>query len=141
MLAMQICGFSVRLSSSFLWIQIYRLGASRVDSTYSHEVDSDLRSSFLSPVTPATARQGPDPDEILGGSIYDPTYYSSLFEEGQDSGCLNRVNQTGARDDESLSSAEFSELKTSVGRSFQDADVKGSRTLSQHETAKKPQSL
>ncbi|KAK3409635.1 hypothetical protein EUGRSUZ_J01746 [Eucalyptus grandis] len=140
-LAMQICGFSVRLSSSFLWIQIYRLGASRVDSTYSREVDSDLRSSFLSPVTPATARQGPDPDEILGGSIYDPTYYSSLFEEGQDSGCLNRVNQSGARDDESLSSAEFSELKTSVGRSFQDADVKGSRTLSQHETAKKPQSL
>lgn len=81
---MQIFGFSVRLSSSFLWIQIYRLGVSRVDSAYPHEVDTDSRTSFLSPVTPAAVRQGPDPDEILGGSIYDPSYYSSLFEDGQD---------------------------------------------------------
>ncbi|KAF8035354.1 hypothetical protein BT93_C1399 [Corymbia citriodora subsp. variegata] len=86
-------------------------------------------------------RQGPDPDEILGGSIYDPAYYSSLFEDGQDSGCLNRVNQSGAQDDESLSAAEASELKTSVGRSFQDSDARSSRTLSQHEIANRPQSV
>ncbi|XP_030524300.1 uncharacterized protein LOC115736645 [Rhodamnia argentea] len=140
-LAMQIVGFSVRLSSSFLWIQIYRLGISRVDSAYRHEVDSDVRTSFLSPVTPAAVRQGPDPDEILGGSIYNPAYYSSLFEDGQDSGFLNRVSQSGTGDDESSSAAEASDLKISVGSSFQDADVKSSRTLSQHEIANKPQSV
>ncbi|KAI6670748.1 hypothetical protein NL676_005633 [Syzygium grande] len=139
-LAMQISGFSVRLSSSFLWIQIYRLGVSRVDSAYPHEVDTDSRTSFLSPVTPAAVRQGPDPDEILGGSIYDPSYYSSLFEDGQGRR-LSRVDQSGTGDDESLSAAEASELKTSVGRSFQDADVNSSRTISQHEIANKPQSV
>ncbi|XP_030447181.1 uncharacterized protein LOC115670127 [Syzygium oleosum] len=139
-LAMQIFGFSVRLSSSFLWIQIYRLGVSRVDSAYPHEVDTDSRTSFLSPVTPAAVRQDPDPDEILGGSIYDPSYYSSLFEDGQDRR-LSRVNRSGTGDDESLSAAEASELKTSVGRSFRDADVNSSRTISQHEIANKPQSV
>lgn len=82
-LAMQIVGFIVRLSSSLLWIQIYRLGAANVD-TASRAADSDLRNSFLSPVTPAVVRQRSDSNEILGGSIYDPTYYSSLFEDGQE---------------------------------------------------------
>lgn len=82
-LAMQIVGFIVRLSSSLLWIQIYRLGASYVDTT-SRAADFDLRSSFLSPVTPAVARQISNSNEILGGSIYDPAYYSSLFEDSQE---------------------------------------------------------
>lgn len=82
-LAMQIVGFIVRLSSSLLWIQIYRLGASYVD-TASRAADFDLRSSFLSPVTPAVARQISNSNEILGGSIYDPAYYSSLFEDSQE---------------------------------------------------------
>lgn len=81
---MQIAGFSVRLSSSLLWIQIYRLGVSYVDATAPREADFDLRNSFLSPSTPAVVRQCSGSDDVLGGSIYDPAYYSSLFEEGQD---------------------------------------------------------
>jgi hypothetical protein len=77
---MQIIGFTVRLSSSLLWIQIYRLGVSNVDTTVSQEADFDLRSSFLSPATPAVVRQSSESDDILGGSIYDPAYYSSLFD-------------------------------------------------------------
>lgn len=81
-LVMQIVGFIVRLSSSLLWIQIYRLGASYVDTA--SRADFDLRSSFLSPVVPAVARQSSNSNEILGGSIYDPAYYSSLFEDSQE---------------------------------------------------------
>lgn len=81
---MQIVGFSVRLSSSFLWIQIYRLGLSYVDtSALPREADFDLRNSFLSPTTPVVPRQTSDSSDALGGSIYDPAYYSSLFEDGQ----------------------------------------------------------
>ncbi|KAK9156497.1 hypothetical protein Scep_003071 [Stephania cephalantha] len=80
---MQIAGFSVRTASSFLWIQMYRLGLSNVQNTTSRP--SDLRYSFLNPPTPtALPRQNSHSDEILGGSIYDPTYYSSLFEGPQD---------------------------------------------------------
>ena len=88
---MQIIGFSVRLSSTLLWIQIYRLGASYVDATASRETDFDLRNSFLSPPTPAVARQSSGSDEVLGGSIYDPAYYSSLFEDGRENRFLIRV--------------------------------------------------
>lgn len=94
-LAMQIIGFIVRLSSSLLWIQIYRLGVPYIDSLAPQEADFDLRSSFLSPTTPAAvARQCSDSDVVLGGSIYDPAYYSSLFEEGQDNKCLRGVSYT-----------------------------------------------
>ncbi|XP_050277670.1 nuclear pore complex protein NUP214-like isoform X1 [Quercus robur] len=85
-LAMQIIGFTVRLSSSLLWIQIYRLGVSYVDTTGYREADYDLRNSFLSPATPAVVRQPSNSDYILGGSISDPAYYSSLFE-GQENRC------------------------------------------------------
>ncbi|CAM8892759.1 unnamed protein product [Rhodiola kirilowii] len=90
-LAMQCIGLSVRLSSSLLWIQMYRLGASYINSAAHSEIDSDLRNSFLSPnpVFPAGGRQISDINEALGGSIYDPIYYSSLFEDGQQYGCLD----------------------------------------------------
>lgn len=61
---------------------MYRLGVSYVDSTVSREADFDLRNSFLNPTTPTIVRQSSDSDEFLGGSIYDPAYYSSLFEDG-----------------------------------------------------------
>ncbi|XP_023903542.1 nuclear pore complex protein NUP214 [Quercus suber] len=85
-LAMQIIGFTVRLLSSLLWIQIYKLGISYVDTTGSREADYDLRNSFLSPATPTVVRQTSDSDYILGGSIFDPAYFSSLFE-GQENRC------------------------------------------------------
>ncbi|XP_050369807.1 uncharacterized protein LOC126787929 isoform X2 [Argentina anserina] len=88
-LVMQIIGFSIRFSSSFLWIQIYRLGLSNVvvdPAPTPRDADFDLRNSFLSPTTPTPAllrRQTSDSSDAVGGSIYDPAYYSSLFEEGQ----------------------------------------------------------
>lgn len=82
-LAMQIIGFVVRSSSSLLWVQMYRLGVSYVDSSAPREADFDLRNSFLSPAAPAVVRHS-GCDDALGGSIYDPTYYSSLFEDGRD---------------------------------------------------------
>lgn len=81
---MQIVGFSIRLSSSLLWIQIYRLGLSYVDTSATpREVDFDIRNSFLSPSTPVVPRQTSDSSDAIGGAIYDPVYYSSLFEDGQ----------------------------------------------------------
>ncbi|XP_027346768.1 uncharacterized protein LOC113858354 isoform X2 [Abrus precatorius] len=117
-LAMQIAGFIVRLSSSLLWIQIYRLGASYVD-TASRAADFDLRSSFLSPVTPAVVRQCSDSNEILGGSIYDPTYYSSLFEDGQENRYSHGMHNHDVTQNESASPAEVSQ-KSSTGISFQE---------------------
>ncbi|KAG5076340.1 hypothetical protein JHK82_055035 [Glycine max] len=119
-LAMQIVGFTVRLSSSLLWIQIYRLGASYVNAA-SRAADSDLRSSFLSPMTPAVARQCSNSNEILGGSIYDPSYYSSLFEDAQENKYSSEMENHETTQNESTSSAEVS-LKSTMGRSFQAAD-------------------
>ncbi|KAL5563787.1 hypothetical protein UlMin_033534 [Ulmus minor] len=121
-MAMQIIGFSVRFSSSFLWIQIYRLGISYVDAGLSREADFDLRNSFLSPATPAVVRQTSGSDEVLGGSIYDPTYYSSLFEDGRENrysiGCKN--HSFGGNG--STSDADASPHRQSVARSFQSVD-------------------
>ncbi|KAG5631291.1 hypothetical protein H5410_003008 [Solanum commersonii] len=82
-LSMQIIGFCVRLSSSLLWIQMYKLGVSYIDCSVPREADSDMRNSFLNPATPLT-RQPSNSDDALGGSVYDPAYYSSLFEDGKD---------------------------------------------------------
>ncbi|KAI3409706.1 uncharacterized protein J3R85_018948 [Psidium guajava] len=90
-LAMQIVGFSVRLSSSFIWVQIYRLGVSSSETVASQEPDFDLRNSFLSPVTPAAVGRSSDSDDALGGSIYDPAYFSSLFEDRRDNGFSHGV--------------------------------------------------
>lgn len=90
-LAMQIVGFSVRLSSSFIWIQIYRLGVSSSVCVASQEPDFDLRNSFLSPVAPAAVGRSSDSDDVLGGSIYNPAYFSSLFEDRRDNGCSHGV--------------------------------------------------
>lgn len=89
-LSMEIVGFFIRLLSSSLWVQMYRLGVSYVDSSAPREADFDLRDSFLSPATPAVVRSS-GCDDALGGSIYDPTYYSSLFEDGQDNSHLCAV--------------------------------------------------
>lgn len=87
---MQIIGFSVRLSSSLLWVQMYRLGASYMDNSVPRDTDVDLRNSFLSPSTPIVRRPSGS-DDVVGGSIYDPAYYSSLFEDGRDDVFLYKV--------------------------------------------------
>ncbi|KAF1873080.1 hypothetical protein Lal_00016201 [Lupinus albus] len=118
-LAMQIAGFVVRLSSSLLWIQIYRLGASYVDTT-SRSADFDLRNGFLSPapVTPIVARQTSGSNEILGGSVYDPLYYSSMFEDGQE----NKHSYGMCNQDNFVNDSTEASHKSYVGRSFQAVD-------------------
>ncbi|XP_011089757.1 uncharacterized protein LOC105170617 [Sesamum indicum] len=117
-LAMQIVGFSVRLSSSLLWIQMYRLGVSTVDNSGARDTDGDLRNSFLNPATPIVRRSS-DCDDVVGGAIYDPAYYSSLFEDGKDDtyhsvdSRSHDISRSG-----SPSAAETSQLDPSMHRSF-----------------------
>ncbi|CAH2033457.1 unnamed protein product, partial [Thlaspi arvense] len=124
-MAMEMIGFFVRLSSSLLWFQIYRLGASIVDTSLPRDADSDLRSSFLNPPTPAIARQCSGAEEILGGSIYDPAYYTSLFEEGQtnmNSPKATQVNHYSVGNNGSPSAAEASQIKSPKSRSLHAID-------------------
>ncbi|CAL1386087.1 unnamed protein product [Linum trigynum] len=116
-LAMQIVGFSVRLSSSFLWIQIYRLGVSNVENGAPREADFDLRNSFLSPTTPSVARQCSESD-VIGGAVYDPSYYSSLFEDSQDNRELHGEKSSGLSENGSTSSTDVSRLKAYRGIPF-----------------------
>ncbi|WOL17099.1 hypothetical protein Cni_G25888 [Canna indica] len=121
-LSMEIIGFSVRFLSSFLWIQIYRLGVSTVDSTMCR-ADCSARSSFVNPPTHEVARQNSNSDEILGGSIYDPAYYSSLFEDSQDKQHITEGDEQIDYDGNSPSFVEAPKLKSRIGRSFQAIDV------------------
>jgi hypothetical protein len=86
---MQIIGFSIRFLSSFIWIQMYRLGASSSSPTY-FEANHEARISFLSPRSDSVRRSSMA-DDILGGSIYDPSYYSSLFEDVRNNACTHQV--------------------------------------------------
>ncbi|XP_047323060.1 uncharacterized protein LOC124926801 isoform X2 [Impatiens glandulifera] len=88
-LLMQIIGLFVRLSSSFLWVQVYRLGVSSVDRA---DGEFDVRNSFLSPATPVIGRHTSGSDDALGGSVYDPAYYSSLFEDVNNSSVVSGTN-------------------------------------------------
>lgn len=63
---------------------MYRLGVSYLETSVPREADADLRNSFLNPATPSIVRHPSGSDDVLGGSIYDPAYYSSLFEDGKD---------------------------------------------------------
>ncbi|XP_013656421.1 uncharacterized protein BNAA05G13680D isoform X3 [Brassica napus] len=122
-MAMEMVGFFVRLSSSLLWFQIYRLGASIVDTSLPREPDSDLRNSFLNPPTPAIDRQCSGAEEILGGSIYDHAYYASLFEEAEAQSNLSSPNATqlnhySAENNGLPSAAEASQIKSPTSRSL-----------------------
>ncbi|OAY85770.1 hypothetical protein ACMD2_16784 [Ananas comosus] len=120
---MQIIGFSVRFFSSFLWIQMYRLGVSSDCGAY-HEADYDARNSFLNPSSHVVGRQNSLTDDILGGSIYDPAYYSSLFEDVRDNKIIHEGDkQIIGHDGGSTSTVESPQLKSCVGRSFQVNDV------------------
>ncbi|XP_072996257.1 uncharacterized protein [Typha latifolia] len=119
---MQIIGFSVRFLSSFLWIQMYRLGVSS-DNTAYQPTDYDMRNSFLNPSTHVVARQN-SCDDILGGSIYDPAYYSSLFEDVRDNGCIHESEkQIICHDGGSTSAVESPQLKSCISKSFHVVDI------------------
>ncbi|KAK4763053.1 hypothetical protein SAY86_008821 [Trapa natans] len=93
-LAMQIVGCTVRIASSFIWIQIYRLGVSYISIVASPEADFDLRNSFLSPVIHSITRQSSDSDAVLGEAIYDPHHFSSLFEGSPNARSLDGCNHS-----------------------------------------------
>lgn len=81
---MQIAGFIVRFLSAFLWLQMYRLGLTSDQGGVYQSFDVEGRMGTFGISTPvsspsATTRQSSLNDEILGGSIYNPSYYSSLF--------------------------------------------------------------
>ncbi|XP_042011339.1 uncharacterized protein LOC121759724 isoform X1 [Salvia splendens] len=121
-LATQIIGFSVRLSSSLLWMQMYRLGASYMDNSVHRDADVDLRYSFLSPMTTAV-RPPSASDDVIGGSIYDPAYYSSLFEDDGDDAFLSEGGPNhGISVGNSVSTAETTYPNTSTGRPFHSND-------------------
>lgn len=81
---------------------MYRLGVSYIESSVPREADVDMRNSFLNPATPLT-RQPSNSDDALGGSVYDPAYYSSLFEDGKDETYFCRVSSSLWRFPSSLS--------------------------------------
>ncbi|PKA51183.1 hypothetical protein AXF42_Ash010623 [Apostasia shenzhenica] len=82
--SMQIIGFSVRLVSSLLWIQMYRLGSSDGENISYHE--AFYRRSFLNPSVEDVARQSSLSNNILGGCVRIASPYTPLFEDAQDKG-------------------------------------------------------
>ncbi|KAL3380013.1 hypothetical protein AABB24_000573, partial [Solanum stoloniferum] len=130
-LSMQIIGFCVRLSSSLLWIQMYKLGVSYIDCSVPREADSDMRNSFLNPATPLT-RQPSNSDDALGGSVYDPAYYSSLFEDGKDETYFCRGSQNNGFVIGSPSMAKTIQFKPSMSRSIRITDDDGAASSPQH---------
>ncbi|KAK9058520.1 hypothetical protein SSX86_023362 [Deinandra increscens subsp. villosa] len=110
-LLMQIIGFTVRSSSSLLWIQMYKLGPSFVDSTVPRDADLDLRNSFMGPASPRVVRNTTGSVD----SINAPGFYSSLFSDNQDEGSLpsGQYHQIGM--DGSLSDPL---LKTTLSKSL-----------------------
>ncbi|XWS73398.1 hypothetical protein CRYUN_Cryun02cG0124800 [Craigia yunnanensis] len=129
-LVMEVVGFCVRFWSSLLWIQIYRLGFSYVDGAAGpRDPEFDLRNSFLSSATPSNSilRQCShnDSDDSLGGAIYDPAYYSSLFEDRQQQNKNSFLDHNdGISENESASGAEVSQLKPSPVRILRAIDEK-----------------
>eukprot|EP00250_Pteridium_aquilinum_P000850 c11025_g1_i1 orf=281-994(+) len=94
-LGMQVAGFLVRFFSAFVWLQMYRLGSDQ-GGTYSH-VDVEARvgtAGFPSAASsPYTTQQSSLSDEVLGGSIYNPAYYSSLFSSPDEGHSFKEVDE------------------------------------------------
>lgn len=83
---MQVTGCVLRVVSSSLWIQMYRLGAAIDTADLYLPIDFDNRIgnfSSLNPGSPspvANTRTMSMSDEVLGGSIYNPAVYSSILQ-------------------------------------------------------------
>lgn len=82
--SMQIIGFAVKLLSSLLWIQMYRLGPLNGDNVSYHE--AFYRRSFLSPSTEDVATQSSMSDNIFGSFVRIASPYTPLFGGAQDKG-------------------------------------------------------
>eukprot|EP00249_Psilotum_nudum_P007909 c20904_g1_i1 orf=324-1010(-) len=110
---MQIGGFAVRFFSAFLWLQMYRLGASTDHGYLYQPIDFEGRIGITGFFTPGssprtTPRQSSLGEEVLGGSIYNPTYYASLFRPPHDSVSAGEVEEeTGSFNESYISIHEF----------------------------------
>ncbi|KAH6766541.1 hypothetical protein C2S52_017524 [Perilla frutescens var. hirtella] len=102
-LVVQIVGVSLRLLSSFLWIQMYRLGVSSTDTS------SDFRNSFLK-------------HDEAEASMYDPANFLPLFRE------RDRTTTTTTRLDDASRYGAIPNGDASVGDSASAAET--SRTTS-----------
>ncbi|KAF8096582.1 hypothetical protein N665_0305s0005 [Sinapis alba] len=114
-MAMEIAGFIVRLSSSLLWFQIYRLGASIVDTSLPRPSDSDSQNSFVDP---------PTLDFING-----PAYHFPPFDGAQNNLSLPKVTHVikhhsaeNILGGSQLSAAEASRHKSPLSRSLESLD-------------------
>ncbi|KAI3989987.1 hypothetical protein MKX01_003690 [Papaver californicum] len=85
---MQIAAFSIRLFSSLLWFQMYRLGPS--------STDFDVRNSFMNPSVSAIGRQSSISSTISGFPLSDTAYYSVLFEDAQENGGMKNTGGNNA---------------------------------------------
>ncbi|KAK8942338.1 hypothetical protein KSP39_PZI008845 [Platanthera zijinensis] len=112
--------FSVRLAfiMQTIGFSMYRLGATTVSNSAYRELDFDERDDYHSNLeSNAIGRENINSNDILGGSIYDPAYYSSLFEDAQD----NCSEEGGKQllDFGSTSATGSPQLKSCISRSFQ----------------------
>ncbi|XP_019163742.1 PREDICTED: uncharacterized protein LOC109160066 isoform X3 [Ipomoea nil] len=65
----------------------------KLNNSFPREADADLQNSFLSPVNPSITRHIFSSGDALGGSVYDPAYYSSLTGDGKDEEYMSGANQ------------------------------------------------
>ncbi|XP_024400330.1 uncharacterized protein [Physcomitrium patens] len=78
---MQVSGSGLRLISSFLWCQMYRLGTDSETLGPQGPVDFGRRTPIFASFNLDDPTLGDDTEsEVLGGSIYDTATFSSLFE-------------------------------------------------------------
>ncbi|CAM6099617.1 unnamed protein product [Calypogeia fissa] len=80
--SMQVASSALRLLSSLFWVQMYRLGAQTDTSAMYQPVDFEGRiSTFELPNDrPSPSHAVSMSEEILGGSIYNPATFSTVFQ-------------------------------------------------------------
>ncbi|MCO5547398.1 hypothetical protein L7F22_000846 [Adiantum nelumboides] len=103
-LLMQVAGFIVRFSSAFVWLQMYRLGLQDQGVYQRLTVEGNFgragASGLFSPISsPRTSRQSSLNDVVLGGSVYNPSHYSSHFSSSDESALMKKVLHTDIQND------------------------------------------
>lgn len=123
--SMQIIGFSIRLLSSLLWIQMYRLGPLSGGSVSYHE--PFYRRSFLTSSIDDVVRQSSLSDNILGSYVRIASPYMPLFE---DAGYASEgEKQSNICNGGLLSASEASQLTPFNSRHFHLKDTSKDQAL------------
>ncbi|KAJ7524898.1 hypothetical protein O6H91_17G026800 [Diphasiastrum complanatum] len=96
---MQSISFGLHFVSSFIWLMMYRIGLRTDYPAMYQPVDFDGRIGNLFIHSSSLSALPADIDEeVLGGSIYDPAYYYSLFPDpdGLYSGSKDKTEKADA---------------------------------------------